>query len=51
MEVSQFSDGCPFDYIEVRDGASESDRLLAKICESNPNSFSVQSTRNFMWIR
>ena len=43
-------DSCAYDYLEVRDGDSESSDLIGKFCGyDTPND--IKSTNNNLWIK
>ena len=42
---------CPWDYVEVRDGNSESSSLIGKFCGSNIPPNVIQSTQGHLWIK
>ncbi|TSM12566.1 Tolloid-like protein 2 [Bagarius yarrelli] len=43
-------DSCAYDYVEVRDGSSETDPLLGKFCDrQNPQD--IKSSSNQLWIK
>ena len=45
----EFDEGCPFDYIEVRDGDSAASPLIGKFCRSPPKA-EVMSSSNKMYV-
>eukprot|EP00794_Sanderia_malayensis_P018635 gene18635-20517_t len=45
----EFDEGCPFDYIEVRDGGSRSSQLLGRYCRS-PINMQVKSSSNEVFV-
>ena len=45
------SEGCEYDYVEVRDGGDESSPLLKKACGSQRPPNSIQSTGNQMFVK
>uniref|UniRef100_A0A3B4F981 Cubilin n=1 Tax=Pundamilia nyererei TaxID=303518 RepID=A0A3B4F981_9CICH len=49
MDLESHS-GCAFDYVEVRDGRTETDPLIGKYCGNTPPA-PVLSSSNVLWIR
>lgn len=45
----EFDEGCPYDYVEVRDGDSGSSPLIGRYCRSPPN-MQVTSSSNKMYV-
>jgi len=45
----EFDEGCPFDYIEIRDGDSAASPLIGKFCRSPPKA-EVMSSSNKMYV-
>ena len=45
----EFEEGCPYDYIELRDGDLTSSPLIGRYCRSPPN-MQVTSSSNKMYI-
>lgn len=43
-------DRCTYDYVEVRDGSSESDLLLGRFCGSQ-NPQDIKSSSNQLWMK
>lgn len=43
-------DSCGYDYVEVRDGGSESSRLLGRFC-GDDKSVEVKSSSNQLWLK
>lgn len=43
-------DSCGYDYMEVRDGGSESSRLLGRFC-GDDKSVEVKSSSNQLWLK
>ncbi len=49
MTNFEFDEGCPFDYIEVRDGGSSDSPLIGRYCRT-PANMHVQSSSNQLFI-